>query len=192
MAAALQVIQCADSAAPLFHPDRRRVLAAIGEADSAAGIARRLKMPRQTVNYHLHALERAGLVELVERRMKGNCAERLVRATAKAFVISSEALGDLGVCEVQNRFSSDYLVAAAAHVVRDLAVLRSKADQTGKKLATLTLETEIRFAGAAERRAFTTELTSMLAGLAAKYNNNQAPGGRSFRVVVGALPKVKE
>lgn len=192
MAAALQVIQTADSAAALFHPDRRRVLAALFEPDSAAGVARRLEMPRQTVNYHLHALENAGLVEMVERRMKGNCAERVVRATAKAFVISSEALGDLGVCEVQDQFSSDYLVAAAARVVRDLAILRTRADKAKKKLATLTLETEIRFAGAAERQAFTTELTATLARLAAKYNDDIAPNGRSFRVVVGALPKIKE
>lgn len=192
MPAALQVIQTADSAAALFHADRRRVLSALADADSAAGVARRLEMPRQTVNYHLHALENAGLVEMVERRMKGNCAERLVRATAKAFVISSEALGDLGVCEVRDQFSSDYLVAASARVVRDLAILRTRADKAKKKLATLTLETEIRFAGAAERQSFTTELTATLARLAAKYNDDKAPGGRSFRVVVGALPKVKE
>lgn len=192
MAASLQIIQNAESAAALFHADRRRVLSALTDADSAAGVARRLEMPRQTVNYHLHALENAGLVEMVERRMKGNCAERLVRATAKAFVISSEALGDLGVCEVQDQFSSDYLVAASARVVRDLAILRARADKAKKKLATLTLETEIRFAGAAERQSFTTELTATLARLAAKYNDDKAPGGRSFRVVVGALPKVKE
>lgn len=192
MAAALQVIQSPESAAALFHGERRRILSALTEADSAAGVARRLEMPRQTVNYHLHALEKAGLVEMVERRMKGNCAERLVRASASAFVISSEALGELGVCEVRDQFSSDYLVAAAARVVRDLAVLRSRADKAKKKLATLTLETEVRFAGPAERQAFTTELTATLARLAAKYNDDAAPGGRSFRVVVGALPKLKE
>lgn len=192
MAAALQVIQTADSAAALFHSDRRRVLSALAEADSAAGVARRLEMPRQTVNYHLHALEKAGLVELVEQRMKGNCAERVVQSTAKAFVISSEALGDLGVCEIPDQFSSDYLVAAAARVVRDLAVLRTRADKAKKKLATLTLETEIRFAGASERQAFTAELTATLARLATKYNDDGAPGGRNFRVVVGALPTVKE
>jgi len=191
MAAALQVIQTADSAAALFHSDRRSVLSALADADSAAGVARRLEMPRQTVNYHLHALEKAGLVELVERRMKGNCAERLMQATAKAFVISPEALGELGVCDVQDQFSSDYLIAAAAGVVRDTAVLRSRADKAGKKLATLTLESEVRFASAADRHAFTSELTATIARLAAKYNNS-APGGRSFRLVVGALPKLKE
>lgn len=192
MVAALQVVQNADSAAALFHTDRRRVLAALSEPDSAAGVARRLEMPRQTVNYHLHALENAGLVEMVERRMKGNCAERLVRATARAFVISTEALGELGVCDVQDRFSSEYLVAAASRVVRDVALLRARSDKAKKKLATLTLETEVRFAGPAQRQAFTNELTATLARLAAKYNNDGAAGGRSFRVVVGALPKLKE
>jgi len=107
-------------------------------------------------------------------------------------VISPEALGELGVCDVQDQFSSDYLIAAAAGVVRDTAVLRSRADKAGKKLATLTLESEVRFASAADRHAFTSELTATIARLAAKYNNNSAPGGRSFRLVVGALPKLKE
>jgi len=61
-----------------------------------AGLARKLGLPRQRLNYHLRALEDAGLVELVEERRKGNCFERLLRATARSFVISPEALGVLG------------------------------------------------------------------------------------------------
>jgi DNA-binding transcriptional ArsR family regulator len=33
-------------------------------------------------NYHLRALERHALVELVEERRKGNVTERMMRATA--------------------------------------------------------------------------------------------------------------
>ena len=53
-------------------------------------------LPRQRLNYHLKALEQCGLLECVEERRKGNCTERILRATAHSFVISPDALGALG------------------------------------------------------------------------------------------------
>ena len=44
-------------------------------------MGRDLGLSRQKVNYHLRALEDAGLVEHVEDRRRGNCTERIVRAT---------------------------------------------------------------------------------------------------------------
>src|SRR5262245_29402349 len=116
MAAALQVIQSVSSAAALLKPDRLRVLELLYEPDSAAGVAKRLELPRQTVNYHLHELEAEGFVEFVEQRKKGNCLERVVRAAARSFVISPAALGPLGAntYTARDRFSCSYLVAAAA------------------------------------------------------------------------------
>ena len=73
---ALDVIRRPDSAAALLDPVRQQLLAQLAEPDSAAGLARRLRLPRQRINYHLRALERAGLLELVEERRKGNCIER--------------------------------------------------------------------------------------------------------------------
>ena len=86
-----------------------------------------------------------------ERRR--NCTERFVRATARSYVISPLALGAIGIDAngVRDQFSTAYLVSAAARAIRDVSVLRQKATKAGKKLATLTLETEIRFASA--RRA---------------------------------------
>ena len=68
----------------------------LGEPGSAAGLGRKLGLPRQRVNYHLRELEKEGLLEVVEERKKGNCVERIVRATARSYLISSEALGTLG------------------------------------------------------------------------------------------------
>ena len=77
--APIQVIQSADTAATLFSPARMRILEHLSKPDSAAGVARRLELPRQQIGYHLRELEQAGLVELVEERRKGNCIERVVR-----------------------------------------------------------------------------------------------------------------
>jgi DNA-binding IclR family transcriptional regulator len=63
----------------------------LSEPDSAAGLARRLGIPRQKVNYHLRELEREGFVELLEERRKGSCIELVVRATAREFLIAPHA-----------------------------------------------------------------------------------------------------
>ena len=75
-----------------LDPVRARLLAELAEPASATMLAARVGLPRQKVNYHLRALERHGLVELVEERRKGNCTERVLRATAASYVISPSAL----------------------------------------------------------------------------------------------------
>src|SRR5690349_7865755 len=192
MAAAVQVIQSAAAAEKLLKPERMRMLELLSEPDSATGLAKKLKLPRQTVNYHLRELEQEGFVELVERRLKGNCMERVMRATARSYVISPQALGALGLeaSAVQDRFSAAYLVSAAARAIRDVSILRQRADKAGKMLATLTLETEIRFADAKARQEFTTELLNLVASLALKFHDEKAEGGRGFRLLLGSYPTI--
>ena len=50
----------------LLPKPRVRLLEELQRPDSAAGLSRRLGIPRQKLNYHLRELEEAGLVELVE------------------------------------------------------------------------------------------------------------------------------
>jgi len=190
--AALDLIHQPSRAAALLHPLRLRLLENLRQPESASGLARRLRLPRQKVNYHLHELEKARLVELVEERRKGNCIERVVRATARYYLINPAALGKLAAdpAELQDRFSSAYLVAVAARAIGNLATLRERAVRAGKRLATFTLETEIRFASAADRSAFTEELANQFARLVAKYHDEKSPGGRRFQFFLGAYPAV--
>jgi DNA-binding transcriptional ArsR family regulator len=196
MAAALplEVIRRPGPAAELLHPTRQRLLAHLQEPDSATGLARRLRLPRQRINYHLRALERAGLVELVEERRKGNCLERVVRATARAFVISPEALGALGPTAetAGDRLSSAYLIAAAGQIIRDVASLEARARQEGKRIATLTLDAEVRFGSAEDRARFAEELADALARITAKYHDERALGGRRFRLLAAVHPALTE
>jgi len=187
---ALSVIRQAETAAALLDPVRQQLLAQLAQPDSASGLARRLRLPRQRINYHLRALETAGLVELVEERRKGNCLERVVRATARAFVISPEALGPLGLTldAAPDRLSSAYLIAAAGRTIRDVGALEARARREQKRLATLTLETEVRFATAESRAAFAEELAATVARLAAKYHDERAPNGRRFRLLAAVHP----
>ena len=66
----LQFIHAPKAAAALLRPMRRLVLEHLKEPESAAGLARRLDIPRQRLNYHLRELEKQGLVECVEERRR--------------------------------------------------------------------------------------------------------------------------
>lgn len=187
---ALDVIAEPGRAAAMLQPLRLEILHQLREPDSAAGLARKLRLPRQKLNYHLRDLEKEKLLEFVEERRKGNCVERLMRATARYYVIDPAALGALAAdpAQMQDRFSSAYLVAVAAQAIRDLAALREGATKAGKRLATFTLQTEVRFASASDRQAFTQELANHVARLATKYHDGKAAGGRRFSFFLGAYP----
>jgi DNA-binding transcriptional ArsR family regulator len=189
-AKALEIVRGAEQAAALLQGTRRLLLTHLAEPQSAAALARKLGLPRQRLNYHLRELEREGLAECVEERRKGNCTERLLRATARSFVISPEALGSLGVTPeaAADRFSASYQIAAASRVIRDLAAMETAARAAGKRLATFTVEAEIRFASADARARFAEELAGAVAALAARYHDEQAPAGRVFKVLAAAHP----
>ena len=179
--------------AAVLSPVRRMLLENLKEPDSATGLARKLGLPRQKINYHLRQLERAGLVQLEEERQRRGCVERRVRVTARAFVISPEFLEGLAANpdNIQDRFSSAYLVASAARVVSEVASLRERASRAKQKLATLAIETDVSFDSPAAFKNFSEELANEIARLAAKYNQSADAASRRFRVVVAAHPAKK-
>ena len=175
-----------------LDPVRARLLGQLAEPASATMLAARLGLPRQKVNYHLRALERHGLVELVEERRKGNCTERVLRATAASYVISPAALApvqpDPG--RAPDRVSAAWLLAVASRVVGDVGELMTGAARAGQRLATFAVDGEVRFASAADRAAFAEELATAVAGLVARYHTPAASGGRDHRLVVALHPRV--
>jgi DNA-binding transcriptional ArsR family regulator len=181
---AVQVLDAAEAASALLDPSRLRILTALREPDSSAGVARTLGLPRQRVGHHVRALEAAGLLTCVGERKKRNCVERLLQATARAYVLAPRLLGELGLSadEARDRFSSTYLLAAANRVIEEVAALRPRADAAGKKLPTLTLQTEVRFASARSQNEFLEALLAAFSELVARHHRPDAPGGRTFRI----------
>lgn len=188
----VSVLSDVERAAVLLDPLRLRIVQELGDGETSAGIAKKLSLPRQKVNYHLRELERVGIVELVEERRKGNCLERVVRAVATSYLINPQVLGPLATdpSRVEDKLSSAYLVAVAAKAIRDLATLRERASKAGKNLPTMTLQSQVRFACAADRNAFAEELANFLATLVAKYHDDETPDGRKFEFFVGAYPTI--
>jgi DNA-binding transcriptional ArsR family regulator len=186
----LQVIDDPAAATVALEPVRSRLLSELSVPASAATLAARVGLARQKVNYHLHALEAHGLVRLAEERKWGGLTERLLVATATSYVVSPSAMGPVAADPNReiDKLSASYLIALGARVVREVSDLVRRATETGKRLATLAVDTEVRFRSAAERAAFSNELAECIAKLVSKYHDESAPGGRAHRLVVVAHP----
>lgn len=183
------MIDSADVARDVLDPMRARILAALHEPASASTVAESLGESRQKVNYHVRALEAHGLIRLIEERPRRGLMERVMIANARSYVLSPAVLGDSAADPSStDRLSAQYLVAVAARLVREVGDLTRRSAAARKSLATLTIDTEIRFASASDRAAFTNELSSTIRSLTARYHDESATRGRWHRLVVAAHP----
>ena len=193
MSVTIDVIDEAKRAQAILHEARIELLQHLQEPSSAAALARKPGSPRQRINYPRRELEAHRLIELVEERRRGNVTERIYRRTGDSYAISTAALGPLGTstADIGDRFSSAFQIALASQAVSELGRLQSAAGAAGKKLPTFALEVGVRFASADTRNEFAEELSAAVADLVRKYNDENAPEGRSFKFYLGAYPKPK-
>jgi hypothetical protein len=188
----LDIIDDPARARAALQPIRLRLLHLLERPQSAPQLARATGMPRQRVLYHLRTLEAQRLVEAQEHGCVGRRIDRSYVRTATSYAIAPKTLGGVAVDPrtMADAFSSAYLSAVAGRALNDLAALGRAAAARGKRVPTLTLETDVRFATPADQRRFTDELTTALATLAAKYHHPDAPQGRTFRVFACGYPAV--
>ncbi len=186
----LTVIDKPELAQIVLDPIRSQILEALRMPGSATTVAKDLGLTRQKVNYHLRTLEDHGLIHLVEERPRRGLTERIMQASANSYVLSPATLGEIAANpDRTDRLSSRYLIALAARLVDEVADLTQRATAANKPLATLSVDTEIKFASASDRAAFAYELNQTVADLAARYHHEDAPNGRWHRLIVAAHPK---
>lgn len=173
-----------------LDPVRASILDALSEPGSAASVAAAVGSTRQKVNYHMRALEAHGLVELAEERSWGGITERLVRRSARQFVVAPNVLQPAGLDpnEIADRLSAAYLIAVNARTVSEVgSIANSLASDT--RLPTLTVDTVIGFASPDDRAAFAAELQAAVVALAARYHHDD---GRPHRLTISSYPRPEE
>lgn len=177
--------------AVLAHPLRSRLLAALREPETAAGVARAFGQSRQSVGYHLKELERVGLVERVGERRKGNFVEQLYQSTARRFVVSSRFATDPARLEAvfRDQVSLAQLAELGERLQRDSAGLVDLAAFEGREVPSATLSAEVRLPDEAARAAFMAELVDALKTLLRKHG--RATGER-FHVALATYPQQEE
>ncbi|MDQ8758255.1 helix-turn-helix domain-containing protein [Sphingosinicella sp. LHD-64] len=185
----VQVIEKPEAGAVALEPVRSRLLAELAEPASAAALAGRLGLPRQKANYHLRMLEAHGLVRAVDERRWGGLTEVLFAASTGGYLISPLALGPAAADpeRQRDRLSASYLIGLAGRIIREVGGLLKRAEASGKRLATLSIDSELNFRTPADRAAFAEELARTVAGLAARYHCG-ATTGRAHRLVIALHP----
>jgi DNA-binding transcriptional ArsR family regulator len=180
------LIETPEAVGALTHPLRVRILEALREPASAAGLARALGVPRQKVNYHLRELERAGLVSQAGERRRGNFVEQLYRPVADGFMISPRVTwGEQRQSVLRDQVSLARLVELGERLQRDGAELLARAAFEGVEVTSASVEAEVRFATPEERSAFMTEFLEVIGPLLRKHGARE---GEPFRVALGVYP----
>jgi DNA-binding transcriptional ArsR family regulator len=185
-----------DRASALLHPLRLRILDALREPDSASGLARRFRLPRQKMNYHVRELARTHFLERAGQRRRRNMIERRYRTTAQGYVLSPELLGRMGVPRehAEDVLSAAYLLGIMAMAQAELARASREAAAQRKRLTTLSVSSELRFQSAEQRAKFAAELRRSVIELIGRYAsphtmaNGSAEAGRPYRLILGCYP----
>ncbi len=193
----LRVIDDPASASVALDPIRSRLLSELRRPASAATLAGRMGLARQRVNYHLRLLESHGLIRVDSRKRWGGLTERRLVATASSYLVSPDALGPVAPdpARAMDRLSAGYLIALAARVVREVGQLLRRSEELNKRLATLSIDTEVVFRSAQDRASFSSELAGAVAALVSRYHDAAAlgrGGGRRHRLMIGAYPAPRE
>jgi hypothetical protein len=186
----------APRAGVLLHPLRQEVLREAREPSSSTEIAHRLDLPRQRVNYHVRELAKARFLRKAGRARKRNLWEQRWVATARSYQVSPEVLGPIGAetGRIADRFSAAYLLALGERMQRELGRAALAAEVGSQRLSTLSVEGELRFDSAEQRRRFAVALhnafTEVVLHHASPYRrpDGGVASGRPYRLVVGCYP----
>jgi len=160
---------------------RRRLLDLLDEPRSATGLARLVGASRQRVNYHLRALEDAGLVELVEERPRRGVTERFLRRRADVVVVDPLAFAGTSLND-RDRVGIAGVVVTARDLLTQAATVAADAAAANQRVAMATLDTEIVVESPAAMRAMLDEIARVVAAHA-----SSGPGLR-VRVATMAVP----
>jgi DNA-binding transcriptional ArsR family regulator len=180
----------------LLHPLRQRILGLARTPASATELARSMGMPRQNVNYHVRELARAGFLRPAGRRRRRNLVERRYVATAEAYVLLPEVLGPVSPARghAEDAFSAARLLTLTSAAQSELSRAGRQASERGKRLATLSMDAELRFESAEQRALFAQALESAITDAIGRFSSparktDGTPGtGRPFRLILGVYP----
>lgn len=180
---AVTVLDDADQVVETLSPFRRKVLAALSAPASATEIARHLDTTRQRVNYHVRALEDAGLLELHEERQRRGLTERVMRRSADVVLVDPSAFDVTGLARTDAAGITG-VVAVAADLIRQAAAVSAGASDRDERVAAATLDTSIRVESPRALRSMLEEIAAVVA----RHDSGQE--GLEIRVATSVLPEV--
>jgi hypothetical protein len=180
----------------LLQPMRLRILERAHEPVSAATIAAEIGLTRQKVNYHVRALAKCKFLRRAGRHRKRNMIEQRYVASARSYVLSPDVLGRLQADHrhIDDVVSVSRLLALGSRMCAELGQVSAAAAAADKRVATLSIATDVRFTSAKQRAAFATALRDAVTDVVSQFSSpfvgdGTTPArGKPFRLVVGSYP----
>ncbi len=174
--------------AALAYPIRVAILDVLRSPNSSSGVARIIGETRQKTNYHVRALEEAGLIKAVGERRTGNFVEQLYQSVAGTFVVSPRLAwsDDRRVEALRSQLPLEQLVELGEDIQHDATALLDRAAFDGDDIPCGAVDAAVRFRDEAARAAFLEEYLEALKPLLKKYG---ARHGDEFRVALAVYPK---
>ena len=178
------------------HPLRPRILRLARTPVSATLLASMLGESRQKVNYHVRQLRDAGFLRAANRRPRRGLVEQNYVATARAYVIVPEAAGvaSPNLEELADATSAARLVALATRMQGELTAVVHSAAAEQRRVATLSINADVRFESAEQRTNFGLALQHAVESIVAEHTvplrapDGTPNSGRAFRLIVACHP----
>ncbi|MFB0842180.1 ArsR/SmtB family transcription factor [Paenibacillus oleatilyticus] len=187
-------IEAPEQAMALLNPLRADIAARLASPASAAEVARAIGEAPQRINYHLKALEKAGLVRRVGTRQVRNLVEVLYQAVAKTFILSDQlGMKPETVRRLKDQGSLSHLVQTAERIKQDALLLMEHSDE-GQDIPSASLQFQVSLRDAEERHAFVEEYAALVRQLTAKYRKpaNEAEPADPYHVVLAVYPQIDQ
>lgn len=180
-----------DRVTVLLHPLRLQIMELAIEETSGTDAARRLGLPRQMVNYHVSALEKAGFLVRVSDVRRRNMVERRVRASARAYLISPDILGSLSGARRRppDPATRTALLSLAARVQRDLGSSSGRRDPNDPPA--LSFSSKLHFSSASSRGDFIRALGEAVVAVIREFSAPTVDGrgdSQPYGLVLGLYP----
>jgi DNA-binding transcriptional ArsR family regulator len=182
------VVETPEQAMALLNPLRGEIVARLMEPASAAEVARQLGEQPQRVNYHLKALEKAGLVERVGSRQVRNLVELLYRSIAKSFVLAeSLSMKQETMQKLKDQSALAHLIDTSERIKRDALLLMEQSDEN-ETIPSAVLQLRVQLSDQEERNAFVDEYIALVQQLVDRYHCKK-DCSEEYNVLLAVYPK---
>ncbi len=188
-------IEDVDQAAALLKPLRIEMLRLMDHPRTCLELGKIFGETPQKINYHIKALQSAGLVEQVgERRIRGT-VEGSYQARARSYWLASDLVGQIGGADIaQDQASLRHLLSLTEEMRGDIGHLAQK---VGRDMPSLGLSLHVELDDESRRAEFMADVQKMAQILARKYGTSAGADGDNdaqsskplFRLVLACYPK---
>lgn len=187
-------IEDLEQAAALLKPQRIEMLKLMDQPRTCLELGKMFGETPQKINYHIKALQNAGLVEQVgERRVRGT-VEGSYQARARSYWLASDLIGRIGGAAIaQDQASLRHLLSLTDEMRGDIGHLAQK---IGREIPSLGVSLHVELADESRRADFMADVQRMAQTLAHKYGATDGDDDEDatlpkslFRLILACYPK---